>query len=411
MKHRLHVVALPHIPTAKKHSACAYQQKVLKFCKMMSKRGHEVLHYGVEGSEVIANKHFDVITAEEQRRWFGHVDETKNVYPIDWDSKAEYWQVQKRRTVEVMERELKKGDFLCLIAGSQKPIADHFRQGRHYGPKLTTAVEFGVGYYGTFAPHCVYESYAHMHAVYCQWRDGSTVDGRTFDAVIPNYFDVDDFPFVRIPAGMPTWNRTNDPYCLFLGRLIQRKGLALAVEATRRAGIKLIVAGQGEAHILKDGVLQVDGMRLNAKHVGFVGYADPKKRADLMGNAQSFICPTQYLEPFGGVGVEAQLCGTPVISTDWGAFTETVEHGVSGYRCRTMEQFVWALKNADRLDRMIINTRARRLYSLERVGAMYEEYFDMLSTLWGDGFNADRPREQLDWLTDPFVEGSLWPSR
>src|SRR6185437_3890336 len=206
-------------------------------------------------------------------------------------------------------------------------------------------------------------------------------------------------------------DRTNGPYCLVLGRLIQRKGLALAVEATRRAGIKLIVAGQGEAHILKDGVLQVDGMRLNAKHVGFVGYADPKKRADLMGNAQSFICPTQYLEPFGGVGVEAQLCGTPVISTDWGAFTETVEHGVSGYRCRTMEQFVWALKNADRLDRMIINTRARRLYSLERVGAMYEEYFDMLSTLWGDGFNADRPREQLDWLTDPFVEGSLWPSR
>ena len=49
---RFHVVALPHTQTAMSHSACAFTMKILHFCQMMSSLGHEVYHYGVEGSEV-----------------------------------------------------------------------------------------------------------------------------------------------------------------------------------------------------------------------------------------------------------------------------------------------------------------------------------------------------------------------
>lgn len=112
------------------------------------------------------------------------------------------------------------------------------------------------------------------------------------------------------------------------------------------------------------------------------------------------MCPTLYAEPFGGVNVEAQMSGVPVVCTDWGAFAETVLHGVTGYRCRTMEQFTWALRNVESLDRAKILKWARTNYGFTKIAAMYEEYFSMLSTVYnGKGFYEERPgRLGLGWL-------------
>jgi glycosyltransferase involved in cell wall biosynthesis len=38
------------------------------------------------------------------------------------------------------------------------------------------------------------------------------------------------------------------------------------------------------------------------------------------------------------------MCGTPAITTDHAAFSETVRHGVTGFLCHTLEQFVWATR-------------------------------------------------------------------
>jgi len=98
--------------------------------------------------------------------------------------------------------------------------------------------------------------------------------------------------------------------------------------------------------------------------------------------------PTIYVEPFGSVAAEAQLCGTPVLSTDWGAMTETVQHGKTGFRCRMLAEFVAAARKVDRLDPAYIRRRALGLWSLDSVAKQYDYYFRRLSTLWGDGWST-----------------------
>jgi glycosyltransferase involved in cell wall biosynthesis len=132
--------------------------------------------------------------------------------------------------------------------------------------------------------------------------------------------------------------------------------------------------------------------------VQYVGSVGRVERARLMGKACALIQPTVFMEPFGGNVVEAAMCGTPAITTDYAAFSETVRHGVTGYRCHTLEQFVWAARAVRDLDSAEIRRIAVANYSMDRVALMYQKYFEMLSGLWGQGWPELKSRTKLDWL-------------
>ena len=380
MTRRFHVLGLPHTRTHKEFSACAYTQKVLNFCKMMRGLGHEVFHYGAEGSEVECTEHVTIITTAEQEALFGIYDWRKEGFRLDWNWDRPHWRLCSIRAAAAILQRLGYGpggaampsglpggalvgtrDILALISGAQKTAADML-------PGMK-AIEYGVGYRGVFSQYCVWESYSHQANRYGEMK--FDMDGRPDDAVIPNYFDPADFPEGKGDQG----------YCLFIGRLISRKGLDLAIEATRAAGHRLIIAGQGVRHwdATRGELHTTEGPVYQGAHISYVGCVGPESRAKLMGGALATFAPTRYVEPFGGVAVESQLCGTPAITSDWGAFPETVQHGVTGYRCRSLADFIAAAKAVSGMPRAGIRARALSRWSLDAVAPMYERYFDRIA--------------------------------
>lgn len=344
---RLHVVSLPHTQTTKAYSCCAYTEKVRKFCTMMKARGHEVFLYAGEDNEADCTELVTCITKKQQRQFgFGGPED---YLKIDFNA-SEPWGLFNQNVIHgIREHMASEQDLICVITGSPTlPIANAF-------PNNIT-VEFGVGYSGIAHKFRVFESYAWRNYVYGYYK----MDGAFYDTVIPNYFDIQDFPF-----------RANKlPYYLFIGRLNANKGLNIAQEVCSRLNVPLKVAGPGE-------------LTGYGEHVGVVG---PKERGVLMSQAKAVFVPTIYVPPFEGVHIEAQLCGTPVITTDFGVFSETVKQGVNGYRCTTLQEFMDAAKLVDMLDPVEIAATARTEYSTERIAIQYERYLEKLLTLYHDGW-------------------------
>jgi glycosyltransferase involved in cell wall biosynthesis len=374
---RFHILGLPHTVTNKEYVACAYTQKALKFGKMMKAKGHEIIHYGHEDSDLICDEHVTVITNDDLMKSYGSHNWRETFFKFDVRDHA--YTTFYDNAIKEIDKRKKKNDFILPFWGSGvRPVCDAHND--------LIVVEPGIGYAdGHWAKWKVFESYAIYHA-YCGLSSVGTCKQEWYSVVIPNYFDLADFEF----------SDKKEDYVLYLGRVYNGKGVDVAIQATERAGVKLVIAGQKE-----------EGYKLPA-HVEYVGYADIDKRKKLMSGAKASILASAYVEPFGGVQIENLLSGTPTITTDWGSFAENNLHGITGYRCRTMSDFVSAINSVDKIKPQNCRMWGEN-FSLERVSLMYEKYFnDVLNVYTGDGWYAPGGENDLDALYKnyPSIEGS-----
>ena len=103
-------------------------------------------------------------------------------------------------------------------------------------------------------------------------------------------------------------------HALFSGRLEPEKGLAVAIEACRIAGMPLTVAGEGS-----------EGERFaGAAGVSFAGHVSDEELAVLRRGARLALMPSLSGETFGSAAAEAMAAGVPVAASDIGALRELV---------------------------------------------------------------------------------------
>lgn len=81
---------------------------------------------------------------------------------------------------------------------------------------------------------------------------------------------------------------------------------------------------------------------------------------------------------FAGTHIESMLHGTPIITTDFGVYSGgTFIDGVHGFKCNTLDDFIFATKNAPKLDPLVIRKWAER-YLMDNVRWEYQKWFDDL---------------------------------
>ena len=387
MRKNLHVLGVAHTVPHEDYLVCAFTAKVLLFPEVIQPFGWDVIEYSNEGSASRAHEQVVILTKDRLRALSRR---TSREEPLDADvNNPELQQEFQRVLVEKIRSRAKPGDIVCHVWGPNMEVYGLLPNCHH--------IELSVGYTASPGlPFRVYESSAWMH-----WHYGKAgqEDGNNYKWVIPSAFDADRWTFHEKP----------DDYALFLGRVAVRKGIDTLVEIARRMpDLPIYVHGPDNPSRWAAGV---------PPNLMFKGPIFGDTRIDVVRRARCMLMPTVFIEPFGFSGVEAQLCGVPLIATSYGAFQETILEGVTGYRCHTLADWVEAIRLSGTLDRRQIATLARGKYSKEAVGKQYDWVLRQLGDLSGRGWYAEksrkfssrefpaqeaRPRKRRIWLYMPY---------
>jgi glycosyltransferase involved in cell wall biosynthesis len=117
-------------------------------------------------------------------------------------------------------------------------------------------------------------------------------------------------------------------HLLYLGRLTEEKGVRLLMAAwdkvSGKLGVPLVIAGAGP---LAD---DVAAWAADRHDVSFVGLQDKAASRALIARSVAVVVPSQWLETFGLVVVEAMAAGVPAVVAGHSSLAELVSDGVTG---------------------------------------------------------------------------------
>ncbi len=200
----------------------------------------------------------------------------------------------------------------------------------------------------------------HFVAVSDWIRRAAEAFGLPADTIPVHHIGVDVERFKPAPD-----MRLDPPVVLFVGRLVEKKGVAWLLRAmpailSEHPGARLVLIGDGP---MRSGL--VAAAAESGVPAEFLGAQSPAVVLEWMRKAAVLCLPSVTgqdgdAEGFGMVLLEAQSCGTPVVTSAKGGADEGIEDGVTGYAVE--ERDVEAI--ADRVSRILGSESLRMAMSI-----------------------------------------------
>jgi glycosyltransferase involved in cell wall biosynthesis len=178
-------------------------------------------------------------------------------------------------------------------------------------------------------------------------------------------------------------------YYLVASRAVPYKRIDVAVEATARAGRRLVLVG--------------DRHRIGAApHVTTLGHVSNDRLVELMRGARALLFPQH--EDFGMTALEMNACGRPVIAYGSGGAVETVVDGYTGVLVpeQTPEAFARGIERFEslRFDPLTLRLHAES-FSRERFVAALRE---LIARAWREAHEARSLKRSVSLQRRPNVE-------
>ena len=164
---------------------------------------------------------------------------------------------------------------------------------------------------------------------------------------------------------------------VFLGRLDRIKGPHHAIAVAKLLRRRLIIAGNvstlphEKEYFERDVAPHIDG-----DLVTYVGPADDEQKRTLLGHGAAMLLPVEGPDAFPIVIPESMLCGTPVIAFPSGGIPEGIDHGRTGFLCRTIAEMAACVDKLAEIDRAVVRAEAVRRFSDEAIATEYERVYE-----------------------------------
>jgi glycosyltransferase involved in cell wall biosynthesis len=166
-------------------------------------------------------------------------------------------------------------------------------------------------------------------------------------------------------------------FFVWLGRFMPEKGPHLAIEAARKAGVPLTLAGIVDPHLPESINYFEESIKphIDGDQVKYIGPVNMEQKIGLLSQARGFLNPIDWNEPFGMVMIESMALGCPVISFPRGAAPEIVVHRKTGFLVHDVEEMAQFIPRIEEINPEDTRTYVEKNFSVRAMANKYTRVY------------------------------------